>query len=225
MPPFADLLAAPGVVEVCELRSSFGVMAYHGGGLEAMTDVIAGRVAEASGASLYMVVQPDEMSSHVASIKVRSEESAALTAFFGHVRIVVTIHGYGRQGMFSSVLLGGRNRTLAAHIAGTVAPRLAAYDFVTDLDRIPEPLRGLHPDNPVNRAEAAGVQIELPPRIRGASPIWLGWPGDGLVPHTTELIDGLVEALSTWDDESAIAPAAGRQGARRSMRQPSASRW
>ncbi|MEY2407214.1 MAG: hypothetical protein QOG39_2130, partial [Acidimicrobiaceae bacterium] len=30
---FSELLAHPGVEEVCELRSPFGVMAFHGGNL------------------------------------------------------------------------------------------------------------------------------------------------------------------------------------------------
>ena len=38
---FAELLAMPGVEEQLELRSRFGFMAYHGGALEEMTDVIA----------------------------------------------------------------------------------------------------------------------------------------------------------------------------------------
>jgi phage replication-related protein YjqB (UPF0714/DUF867 family) len=31
---------------------------------------------------------------------------------------------------------------------------------------MPSTLRGVHPDNPVNRPRAGGVQLELPPRIR-----------------------------------------------------------
>ena len=38
--PFADF-AFDGVTEECELRGSFGFMAYHGGGLEETTDVVA----------------------------------------------------------------------------------------------------------------------------------------------------------------------------------------
>ena len=34
-------------------------------------------------------------------------------AFLDHVDVVVTVHGYGRDGMFTSLLLGGRNRGLA----------------------------------------------------------------------------------------------------------------
>ena len=48
---FSELLGDPGVVEVSELRSRFGFLAIHGGGLEQMTDIIAERAAEASGAA------------------------------------------------------------------------------------------------------------------------------------------------------------------------------
>ena len=43
---FAKLLAHPDVKEVVELRGKFGFMAYHGGGLEHLTDVIAQKAAE-----------------------------------------------------------------------------------------------------------------------------------------------------------------------------------
>ena len=38
----------------------FGFLAFHGGSLERMTDVVATEAADASGASLYAVLQPDE---------------------------------------------------------------------------------------------------------------------------------------------------------------------
>ena len=44
------LLADPAVREESTLRSRFGFMAIHGGGLEQMTDVIAERAADAAGA-------------------------------------------------------------------------------------------------------------------------------------------------------------------------------
>ena len=37
----SELLASPGVREESVLRSRFGFMAFHGGALEEMTDVIA----------------------------------------------------------------------------------------------------------------------------------------------------------------------------------------
>ena len=48
------LLAHPGVREVCELRSRFGFMAFHGGSLEEMTDVIAADAAERSDLMAYL---------------------------------------------------------------------------------------------------------------------------------------------------------------------------
>jgi len=199
---FASLLAAPGVEEVSELRGRVGFMAYHGGALEAMTDVIAGRAAERSGASLYAVIQPDGMREHLPSIKVRPDESDRLAEFVDHVDIVITVHGFGRRGLFGSLLLGGGNRTFADHVGHALRSSLPAYDILTDLDTIPKQLRGLHPDNPVNLPRNGGVQIELPPRVRGSSPLWWDWEGPGLTPHTESLIDGLVDAATSWPSET-----------------------
>ena len=46
--PFRDLLALEGVEEHLVLRGPIGFMAYHGGSLEEMTDVIASAAASAS---------------------------------------------------------------------------------------------------------------------------------------------------------------------------------
>ncbi len=198
MTAFAALLQTPGVREVSELRGRVGFMAYHGGALEAMTDIIATRAAERAGASLYAVIQPDGMREHLPSIQVRPAESEQLATFIEHVDIVVTVHGYGRRGLFSSLLLGGGNRDFAEHVGHALRRTLPAYDIRTDVDEIPEPLRGLHRHNPVNLPRDGGVQIELPPRVRGSSPLWWDWEGPGLTPHTESLIDGLVDAATTW---------------------------
>jgi hypothetical protein len=46
-----------------------------------------------------------------------------------------------------------------------------------------------------------GVQVELPPRIRGLGPFWDGAPPstdpDGLQAHTVALIEGLAEVAAT----------------------------
>ena len=196
--PFADLLATPGVVEQCELRSTFGIMAYHGGSLEETTDVVARAVAERTGASYYAVLQPPDLNWHIPSHKFTPAESPRLATFMDHVDIVITIHGFGRRGLFTSLLIGGQHRALADHIGGHLRAHLPAYDVVTDLDRIPRELRGLHATNPVNVPRQRGVQIELPPRVRGSSPLWADWEGPGPVPHTKSLIDGLVVAVTTW---------------------------
>jgi phage replication-related protein YjqB (UPF0714/DUF867 family) len=195
---FMSRLAEPGVVEVCELRGRFGFMAYHGGALEQRTDTIAAAAAEASGASLYAVLHPPPEPKHVPSILVRPAESPVLAAFIDHVDVVVTIHGYGRWGMFTAVLLGGGNRELAATIGERLRPVLDGYDVVTDLTEIPRELRGLHPDNPVNLPRLAGVQIELPPRVRGLGPKWADWRGDGFVPPAQALVDVLTGVAAEW---------------------------
>jgi phage replication-related protein YjqB (UPF0714/DUF867 family) len=77
------------------------------------------------------------------------------------------------------------------------------YQVVTDLDAIPRELRGLHPDNPVNRVRGGGTQLELTPRVRGISPR-SGLPGDdGLTPATSALVRGLAATARSWQLTSA----------------------
>ena len=194
----SELLAYENVSEECELRSSFGFMAFHGGELEEMTDIIASRAAERAGASYYGIQLPDDLEWHIPSHKVTADQSPQLASFLSHVNIVVTVHGFGRAGFFTSLLLGGRNRRLASHLGSSLREHLPAYTIIDDIDGIPDNLRGLHQDNPVNVVEHAGVQIELPPRVRGSSPLWWDWEGPGLTPHTERLIDALVHCATTW---------------------------
>ncbi len=196
----SDLLTMDGVSEHSVLRSNFGFMAFHGGSLEEMTDVVASRAAERAGASYYGIQLPDNLEWHIPSHKVTADQSPALSEFLSHVNIVITVHGFGRAGFFTSLLLGGRNRRLAAHLSGSLQQHLPAYRIVDELEDIPQNLRGLHQDNPVNSVEHAGVQLELPPRVRGSSPLWWDWEGPGLTPHTESLIDALVECATTWPD-------------------------
>ena len=196
----SHLLTMDGVSEHSELRSSFGFMAFHGGALEEMTDIVASRAAERAGASYYGIQLPDNLEWHIPSHKVTADQSPALNQFLNHVNIVITVHGFGRAGFFTSLLLGGRNRRLAMHLSESLQRHLPAYRILDDLDDIPQNLRGLHQDNPVNAVEHAGVQLELPPRVRGSSPLWWDWEGPGLTPHTESLIDALVECATTWQN-------------------------
>jgi len=196
--PFRELLATPGVREVSELRGQLGFMAYHGGSLEVLTDVVAATAAERSGASFYGVLQPPDFNWHIPSHLVSPTESDTLAGFLEHVDIVITIHGYGRHDFWTTLLLGGQNRPFADHVAGHIRTHLPEYTIETDFELMPRELRGLHDANPVNLPRKQGVQIELPPRVRGSSPIWKDWDGPGLVPHTESLIDGLVAAALAW---------------------------
>ena len=201
-----DLLAMPGVSEHSELRSRFGFMAYHGGGLEEGTDLIADAAAAACGASYYGVVQPESLRLHIPSTRIGRQPTPALERFLEHVDTVITVHGFGRRPLFTSILIGGCNRALAGHVAGHLRRALPAYDVIDELDRIPTELQGVHADNPVNMVRNGGVQLELPPRVRGSSPLWWDWE-HGLTPHTSRLIDGLAAAAVSWAPNQPVAPA------------------
>ncbi len=190
------LLSQPGVIEASRLRSRFGFLAIHGGGLEKITDVIAERAAETADASVYLLRHPDRYPHHLPSARFDPEESARLTEFLDHVDVAVSLHGYGRIGRGTQLLAGGRNRALAAHLARHI--RLPGYQVVTDLDAIPQELRGLHPDNPVNRVRDGGTQLELSVRVRGLSPRSPLPGADGMSPVTGALVQGLVAAARTW---------------------------
>ena len=198
---FPELLAHPDVDEVCELRARFGIMAFHGGNLERATDVIAREVADRAGASLYAVIQHAPLREHVPSITIRPEHSDRLREFFEHVHTVIAVHGYGRETQFWNVLLGGRNRPLAGHLAEHLRAALPdAFGVVDDLDAIPRGLRGMHDDNPVNLPSNAGVQLELPPTIRWNKEArnWSDHEGAPRAPQVDTLIDALVDALEAW---------------------------
>ena len=193
-----DLLDHPGVEEVLEVRGRFGFMAFHGGSLEERTDLVARTAAERSGASYYGVHQPAGLRQHVPSHRFTGDQSQSLAEFLDHVDVVITVHGYGRRGLFTTMLLGGGNRDLAAHVAPHLRRALPAYLVEDDIEQIPKELRGLHPKNPVNAPRNGGVQLELPPRVRGTSPLWWDWESPHPTPHTAALIDGLVNAATTW---------------------------
>lgn len=203
------------------LGSRVGVMAYHGGDLEVGTDQIADLVAERTGASLYAVRQPEGMRHHLPSKRFRPGQSERLATFVDHVEVVVTLHGYGRRSMFRTVLLGGRNRALAAVVARSLRRTLPGYEVIDDLDHMPPELRGVHAHNPVNLPPDRGVQIELPPRVRGNGPFWNAWDGGFPTPHTECLVDGLVAAIDAFSTDQ--RPPAGPdhvehdQGASRSL--------
>lgn len=198
--PFAELLSRPGVTEVLRLRSRFGFMAFHGGWLEEVTDDIASAAAERSGASVYACLQGPDDQWHLPSHCFDPADSPVLREFIDNVDVVVAVHGFGSPRLLRAVLLGGRNRTLASHVAVHLIGRLPHYEILHRLDDIPKSLAGQHPRNPCNLPRHGGVQIELPPRIRGKSPMWTGFRGPGRVPHHEALIEGLATAARAWTD-------------------------
>ncbi len=190
------LLSDPGVSEVSRLRSRFGFLAIHGGGLEQMTDLIAERAADEAEASVYLLRHPDRYPHHLPSALFDPSESPRLAEFLDHVDVAVSLHGYGRIGRSAQLLAGGRNRVLATHLAGHI--QLPGYQVVTDLDAMPRELRGLHPDNPVNRVRDGGTQLELSVRVRGLSPRSPLPGADGLSVVTSALVQSLAAAARSW---------------------------
>lgn len=196
----SELLGCEGVVEHCELRSSrVGFLSLHGG-LEATTFEIAFEAARRSGASLYAVVQPDDLRWHVPSQRFAPEQSSRLDAFCAHVETAISLHGYGglvdSDERWTTVVIGGGDRKAASRLAASLRAALPDYTFVDDLDAIPARYRGVHSANPVNRTRGGGVQLELSPRIRGNSPVWAETPRNehNFVPVT----ETLVETLATF---------------------------
>jgi phage replication-related protein YjqB (UPF0714/DUF867 family) len=204
------LLAEPGVDEVLSLAGPVGFLALHGGAQDRVTDEIASAAASRSGASLYAVVQPPTLRWHIPSYRYSPDESEALRMFVDHVRVVISVHGYGvdnwrmdwrppdfestRLGQFharEAFLVGGRNRSKAADLATRLREALPDYEVWDDLDRIPPKASGQDARNPVNLPCDGGVQLECPARVRGLGP--RAAPSD-----TAVLIDVLAETAVAW---------------------------
>ncbi len=171
---------------------------------------MASRAAASSGASLYAVVQPPTLRWHIPSYRYAPDDSPGLRGFLDHVRLVISVHGYGvdswrmdwrppgfdatRLGQFharEAFLIGGRNRDRAADLAARLRAALPDYEVWDDLDRIPPKASGQDPRNPVNLAAEGGVQVECPPRVRGLGPT--PCPQD-----TATLIDVLADTAAAW---------------------------
>jgi phage replication-related protein YjqB (UPF0714/DUF867 family) len=209
----AELLSLPGVEEFCVLRSTVGFMALHGGSQDRGTHEIACRAAEQAGGSYYAIVQPSAMRAHLTSRSHNPDQSERLRAFLRHVKIAISIHGYGRDlfrlqadpvqgivvepygpalhgrqtGPFKEIILGGRNADFLEVARRLFFDRFEGYCLGDERIRL-----GFDPDNPVNLPSAQGVQVELPPGLRG-----IGEFGEQLVPRqdgiVTEVIAGFVE--------------------------------
>src|SRR5258706_15447676 len=103
-------------------------MAFHGGSLERGTAEIAARASDRADASLYTVEQPDDFRWHLPSHLVDPEGSRGLASFLDHVDHVVSIHGFGRDGLWTTLLLGGRDRALAARVGPVLRAGLVGFD-------------------------------------------------------------------------------------------------
>ena len=154
---FAELLAHAGVREIMTLRSTFGFMAFHGGSLEKGTDDIATAAAEAAGASLYAV----RAAARPALAHPVGRDRPGRVAGAGRLPRPRR-HGRGRarlrppRHVHHDPARRRQPRPRHARPGAICDAALPDYTVVDDLDEVPTELRGLHPDNPVNRAQAVG---------------------------------------------------------------------
>jgi len=186
-------------------------MALHGGSQDRGTDQIASRAAELSGASYYAIVQPNRLRVHLTSRLHDPDHSDYLRTFLQHIEIAVSVHGYGREGFslrvdplrgplidaYGPALRGAQTGPLRGIILGGQNPELLAAARQLFHDRFPgyhvadEGVRlGFHRDNPVNLPSAHGVQIELPPGLRG-----IGEFGEHLVPREDDAVPEVIGVL------------------------------
>ncbi len=207
----AQLLALPGVREECVLRSRVGFMALHGGSQDRGTDHIARRAAEQAGASYYGIVQPSQLRVHLTSRLHDPSDSHHLRTFLRHVDVAISVHGFGREGFalwidqdrgliiepygpavrgrqtgpLRGLILGGMNAGLLCASRELFQERFTGYHVADERVRL-----GFHPDNPVNLPSAHGVQVELPPGLRG-----IGDFGEILIPRDDGIVNDVVAVL------------------------------
>ena len=215
----SELLALPGVEEVCVLRSTVGFIALHGGSQDRGTHEIASRAAERAGASYYAIVQPQDLRVHLTSRRHDPGQSKSMRTFLRHVDVAISVHGFGRDsfslyvdpearlviepygpalrgrqtGPIRGIIVGGLNAALVEEACRLLRDRFEGYQAGSERVRL-----GFHPDNPVNLPRAHGVQIELPPALRG-----IGDLGEDLVPSQDGIVTDVVAALVALADRAA----------------------
>ena len=165
-------------------------MAYHGGSLEEITDVIATAAAERAGASYYGVHQPPTCSGTSPRSSIDPAASPALAAFLDHVDHVVTVHGYGREGFGPPCCSAAGTVPLAEHVGAAPRRGCPPTRWSPTSRRSRWSCAACTPATRSTWPAGGGVQLELPPRVRGTSPLCWDWEGPGLNPHTEALVDG-----------------------------------
>lgn len=224
-----ELLDVPGVTEECALRSTIGFMALHGGSQDRGTDHIARLAAERSGSSYYAIIQPPNVRVHITSRLHDPAHSPTLQSFLDHVHTALSVHGFGRDtltlrvdpnrgpiiepygpamrgaqtGPLTGIIVGGRNAPLLEHARAIFHDRFDGYHVADERLRL-----GFHPENPVNLPRQHGVQIELPPGLRGIGPYGERFDPD-LDGIEDALIDCLVELATVAADLAAVPATAG----------------
>jgi phage replication-related protein YjqB (UPF0714/DUF867 family) len=186
-------------------------MALHGGSQDRATEHIARQAAERSGASYYAIIQPSDVRVHLTSRLHDPDHSTTLRTFLDHIDIAISVHGFGRDGFawwvdphlgpvfdpygpairgaqtgpLTGIIVGGLNARLTQRARTVFHERIDGYHVADERLRL-----GFHPKNPVNLPAQHGVQIELPPGLRGIGPY-----GERLIPDHDDIPAELTDAL------------------------------
>jgi phage replication-related protein YjqB (UPF0714/DUF867 family) len=193
-------------------------MALHGGSQDRGTHEIASRAAERAGASYYAIVQPNGLRVHLTSRCHNPEHSERFRGFLQHVEIAISVHGFGRDsfdlradpvqglviepygpavrgrqtGPLRGIIVGGKNADLLDEARRLLHDRFLGYRVASERIRL-----GYDPNNPVNLPSAQGVQIELPPGLRG-----IGDLGEQLMPSADGIVTEVIAALVELADRA-----------------------
>ena len=190
-------------------------MALHGGSQDRGTDQIASRAAEQAGASYYAIVQPPGLRVHLTSRLHDPEHSAHLQRVLAarggrhlgaRVRARRLCHldrpgprprdrplrtrapGAPDGSRSAGSSWEGSTRHCWIRRVGCWADRFAGYHVADERVRL-----GFHPENPVNLPSGNGVQIELPPGLRG-----IGDLGEHVEPCQEEVSPRWSPCWSNW---------------------------
>jgi phage replication-related protein YjqB (UPF0714/DUF867 family) len=186
-------------------------MALHGGSQDRGTHEIASQAAKLAGASYYAIIQPSDLRVHLTSRRHDPDHSEQLRAFLTYVDIAISVHGFGRDGFnlyvepaqgvvvepygpafrgrqtgpLRGIIIGGQNVELLEVARQLLHGRFEGYHVADERVRL-----GFHSHNPVNLPASQGVQIELPPGLRG-----IGDLGDQIVSRQDERVTQVVTSL------------------------------
>jgi phage replication-related protein YjqB (UPF0714/DUF867 family) len=169
-PAFQNVLSDPAVREVYLPGGPVGIFAPHGGGIEPGTEEIARAVAQATGATLYVLSAKRPTANaalHVTCTKMKPGVSQKLDAALKACRVAIGIHGHGRTKDGGAIYVSG----LAAEAVKLCSESLRNalgdhWAVIDDAGEIPADLAGVDKQNFINRVKDGGVQIELPRALR-----------------------------------------------------------
>lgn len=169
IPAFKKVLSDPAVREVFLPGGPVGVFAPHGGGIEPGTEEIARAVAQATGATLYVLSAKRPTGNaalHVCSEDMLPGISAKLDSAVKACRMGIAIHGHGKT-KGHPIYISGMAARAAKLAADAIRNAIGTnWEVVDDQAKIPRELAGMHKNNVVNRPREHGIQIELPRALR-----------------------------------------------------------